>query len=94
MNILFDFDLLGNEQVDAHLTDMLLAWKAEVKRAYQELEISKPEKITVVLTAKPGEFSLICLAQDDQVAKVIQEHLHKAVDFERAVKIAGRKDLN
>jgi hypothetical protein len=95
MRIYFDFDLYGDSAIDAHIIDIMLALKREVRNILSNY-IADIEKDGgyILITLKPGTAAIWYLLVDDEKLWNIVQPILNSTDLERVIRTLGRSDLN
>jgi hypothetical protein len=95
MNIYFDFELSGHEQIDAHMTEILLALRMELEKAlspYQK-RIDK-EGVIPFIRFIPGEFGIGYINATPEFQNILLKEVNEKFDFETCIRKIAAKDLN
>jgi hypothetical protein len=95
MTILFDFELSGKEPIDAHMTDILLALRAELENdllPYREK--IEAEYVFPFIRFLPGQFGIGYINASPEFQNELVEKVNDKFDFETCIRKIAAKDLN
>lgn len=93
--IFFDFELMGDSAIDAHLMDILFAIREKLRKQIIPYEKKIEEQGGIIIIRLiPGEAGIGFWGLSDEFAKELDEKVGSCLDFATAIKKLGFKDLN